>query len=236
MEFSSGTLALRDINLEIQKGEFVAIVGPSGCGKSTLLRIIAGLLKASSGEIQNEQERKDSVSFVFQAPTLLPWRSVLRNVRLPLELKNDKQAGSEDRVLSLLELVGLEDFANAYPHQLSGGMQMRVSLARALVTNPELLLLDEPFGALDDIMRETLNVELRSLWKRNNFTAMFVTHNVAEAIYLADRVLIMSRRPGTILEEIPVDLEVDRQPEIKSTREFAELYGQVSRSLKEASQ
>jgi len=235
LTYEGGTQALRDLSFELHRGEFVSIVGPSGCGKSTLLRILAGLLRPTSGQLLvNQHHRPTAVSFVFQQPTLLPWRSVEHNVRLPLELQGKLSPVTKERVHQVLELVGLADFHRHYPHQLSGGMQMRVSLARALVTQPELLLLDEPFAALDDITRQRLNEELLTLWERDRFTALFVTHNVSEAIFLSGRVLVMSARPGTFIDDVPVPFAHPRSPALRATADFAALSGHVSQGLRSA--
>lgn len=239
--FPNGTKALAAVDLEVAAGEFLALVGPSGCGKSTLLRVIAGLLAPSSGTAElagrdcgRERREKQDISFVFQSPTLLPWRTVEKNVRLPLELQRRPLADSRERVEQLLELVGLQDFRRSYPHQLSGGMQMRLSLARALVTNPKILLLDEPFGALDDMTRQRLNEELLALWRRDGFTAIFVTHNVSEAAFLSDRVVVMSARPGRVVREHRVPFAHPREPGLRTSPEFARFCGEIAASLAEA--
>ena len=239
--FPNGTKALAAVDLTVAPGEFVALVGPSGCGKSTLLRVIAGLLAPSAGaaklsgrECGQQRREKQDISFVFQSPTLLPWRTVEKNVRLPLELQRRLQPDSRERVEQLLQLVGLQDFRRAFPHQLSGGMQMRASLARALVTKPETLLLDEPFGALDDMTRQRLNEELLALWQRDRFTAIFVTHNVSEAAFLSDRVVVMSARPGRVLREHRVPFAHPREPALRTSPEFARFCGEITASLAEA--
>ncbi|HEX3727206.1 MAG TPA: ATP-binding cassette domain-containing protein [Pirellulales bacterium] len=228
--------AVADATLEIRPGEFVSIVGPSGCGKSSLLRVIAGLVRPTTGRVflgdraPAEARRAGlRLSFVFQDPTLLAWRNVRDNVSLPLELTNATRGSSVDDVLAL---VGLSDFKDRYPNELSGGMRMRASLARALVVEPELLLLDEPFGALDDMTRQVLNVELMKLRAARNWTGVFVTHNIAEAVYLSQRVLVMSRRPGRIVAEVPVPWPLPRPPELRSQGEFARLTGEVSAILR----
>ena len=205
--FPSGVQALHDLNLEISRGQFVSIVGPSGCGKSTFLRLVAGLDQPTSGELRVEGHDALGLAFVFQDATLLPWRSVAHNITLPLELRRED---ADERVAQTLELVGLTDFADAYPAQLSGGMRMRVSIARALVTRPQILLLDEPFGALDEITRQRLNEELLRLWQEDHWTSLFVTHNVSEAVFLSQRVLVMSARPGRILADIPIPFPYPR--------------------------
>lgn len=239
LTFAGGLQALRSVDLRLPMAEFVSIVGPSGCGKSTLLRLVAGLLQPTSGTLmvdgldsQRARKEKTDIAFVFQSATLLPWRNVENNVRLPLELRGRLNADAEKCVQETIELVGLRDFRRSYPHELSGGMQMRASLARALATKPHLLLLDEPFGALDDITRQRLNEELLSLWERDRFTALFVTHNVSEAVFLSQRVLVMSARPGTIIREVKVPFDYPRQPELRAAPEFARLTGEVSALLR----
>ncbi len=238
--FPGGREALRDVTLRVRAGEFVAIVGPSGCGKSTWLRLVAGLLAGGRGELLvrdqdplSARRRENDLAFVFQAPALLPWRTVEGNIRLPLELRGGENEEARARVEELLALVRLEEFRHSYPHVLSGGMRMRVSLARALVTRPRLLLLDEPFAALDDITRQRLNEELLSLWQRDRVTALFVTHNVGEAVFLAERVVVMSPRPGTILHEVPVPFPHPRTPGLRGEPEFARLTGEIGRMLRE---
>ncbi|MBX3730225.1 MAG: ABC transporter ATP-binding protein [Candidatus Sumerlaeia bacterium] len=241
MVFRGGIEALRDVTLDVARGDFVALVGPSGCGKSTLLRLVAGLIAPTGGELavdglaprQARRERHD-MAFVFQQPALLPWRTVADNVGLPLELDGQGRAARRERIDELLDLVGLREFARTHPHQLSGGMRMRVSLARALVGRPGLLLLDEPFGALDEITRQRLNEELRRLWASQGFTALFVTHNVFEAAFLAQRVVVMSPRPGRIACELAVPFESERTPALRARPEFAAFCGAVSRELQEA--
>lgn len=236
----AGTQALRGMNLRVRSGEFVSIVGPSGCGKSTWLRLVAGLLTGGEGELLvhgleplTARRRERELAFVFQAPTLLPWRNVEGNVRLPLELREGAGEAGRAQVDALLDRVGIAEFRRAYPHELSGGMQMRVSLARALITRPRLLLLDEPFAALDDITRQRLNEELLDLWQRDRVTALFVTHNVGEAVFLAERVVVMSRRPGTIRHEIQVPFAHPRLPGLRGEPEFARLTGEIGRLLRE---
>ncbi len=199
--FPGGVNALDGIDLKIKRGQFVTFLGPSGCGKSTLLRIIAGLDKPTSGMIYHEQAGsvKRDISFVFQDAHLLPWRTALGNVMLPLELAGVDKDQREWHAMDYLKQVGLADFAKAYPSQLSGGMKMRASLARALVTTPDLLLLDEPFAALDEISRQQLDEKLRELWLQKRFTVIFVTHSISEATYLADRAVVFSKRPGKIV-------------------------------------
>jgi NitT/TauT family transport system ATP-binding protein len=239
MQFPGGVLALQDVNLGVDGGEFVSIVGPSGCGKSTLLRLVAGLLEPTGGSLtvdglpaKTARREKHQVAFVFQDANLLPWRNVRKNVQLPLEITPPKERDSGKDLSRSLELVGLTDFARTYPHQLSGGMRMRVSLARALVTRPGLMLMDEPFGALDEITRQRLNEEVLRLWASEKWTCLFVTHNVFEAVFLSRRVAVMSARPGSIVGEVGVPFEYPRTPELREQPEFAVVCGEVSRLLR----
>jgi NitT/TauT family transport system ATP-binding protein len=206
-------VALEDISIDIREGEFLSLIGPSGCGKSTLLRLVAGLIEPSSGtlvigsETPAQARSRAELGFVFQEPTLLPWRTALDNVTLLSEVaKRGSAADRRRRGLELLELVGLADFANAHPGELSGGMQRRVGIARALALDPRILLLDEPFGALDEITRQRMNMELLRIWAQRRTTAMLVTHNVGEAVFLSDRVLVMGTRPGRLIAEVRIDL------------------------------
>ncbi|MBM81726.1 MAG: nitrate/sulfonate/bicarbonate ABC transporter ATP-binding protein [Planctomycetaceae bacterium] len=242
IEFENGFQALANIELKIERGEFVSIVGPSGCGKSTLLRLLAGLRAASSGELhilgvpatQARQERH-RVGFVFQDANLLPWRTVVDNIRLPFELQESDNINREEQqplIRESLQLIGLTDAdANKRPHMLSGGMRMRVALARALVTQPDLLLLDEPFGALDDILRQQLNEELSRTWAQHRWTGVFVTHNVAEAVYMSQRVLVMSHSPGRIIADVPIPFDYPRETSLREEPDFARLTGVVSGHL-----
>ncbi|MCC6547408.1 ABC transporter ATP-binding protein [Candidatus Sumerlaeota bacterium] len=235
LTFGNGVQALRDVSFTVESSEFVSLLGPSGCGKSTLLRIIAGLLPPTTGTMTGNAaaaSQRNELSFVFQSATLLPWRTVAQNVRLPLELAGADNDASR-RVAEMVELVGLGDFANSYPHELSGGMQMRASLARALVIKPRLLLLDEPFGALDDITRQHLNEELLSLWQRDKFTAIFVTHNVSEAVFLGQRVMVMTPRPGNIHGMFAIPFPYPRARSLRSSAEFAQWNGVLSNSIHE---
>lgn len=246
MSYDGTESILRDVNLSVAAGEFVSLVGPSGCGKSTLLRLVAGLRDVSSGSIRirgtEPEESSLRTAFVFQDPNLLPWRTVAGNIRLPLEFPSDCGEASpkpdhEKLIEESLKLIGLSsEDARKRPRQLSGGMRMRVSLARALVTEPELLLLDEPFAALDDILRQQLNEELQRIWWEKRWTGLFVTHNVAEAVFLSQRVLVMSRRPGTLLGEIVVPFDYPRKPELRADASFAKLTGQVSTLLRAAAE
>ncbi len=237
--FAGGIRALDSISFTIRHGEFVSLVGPSGCGKSTLLRLIAGLASPTHGAVnvaglppKLARRQSTKLSFVFQDATLLPWRTTAENVRLPLELAGVAAAEQERRINENLEMVGLAEFSRRRPRELSGGMRMRVSLARALVTHPELLLLDEPFGALDDITRQTLNEELLGLWQQHRWTAAFVTHNISEAAFLSTRIVVMTARPGRILAEVSVPFAFPRRPELRAEAEFARFVGEVGALLR----
>lgn len=241
--FPGGMTALRGLDFQQRSGGFTSIVGPSGCGKSTLLRLVSGLVEATGGRVhlggrepREARRQSQDTAFVFQQPALLPWRSVLRNVELPLELRGVGRSTRRPLATALLERVGLADAVGLLPHQLSGGMKMRVSVARALVTHPQLLLLDEPFGALDDITRQRLNEELLALWLRDRFTALFVTHNVAEAVFLSQRIVVMSPRPGRIVADIAIEEAYPRGPSWRAQARFAELTGRVSDALRAASE
>jgi NitT/TauT family transport system ATP-binding protein len=230
MRYPGGLHALGPVDFDLHAGEFVSIVGPSGCGKSTLLRIAAGLVEPSGGRIA--RAAGGSTGFVFQEAALLPWRTVARNAELALELEGHAAAERRERAAEVLRLVGLAGFENAYPHQLSGGMRMRLSLARALALRPALLLLDEPLAAVDELTRDVLQEELSAIWQRAGFAAALVTHNVHEAVFLSTRVLVMSPRPGRIVETIAVPFAFPRAPELRSTPEFARLTGAVTAALR----
>ena len=218
--------ALEKVSFEIQAGDFVSLVGPSGCGKSTLLKIVSGLLPASFGSVvvsdKPVDEPLENVGMVFQSPVLLKWRPVLGNVLLPVEFAKLDLASHTERARSLLKLVGLEGFEEMYPHQLSGGMQQRVSLCRALVMDPQLLLMDEPFGALDAMTRDELDIELLRIWQDRKKTVLFVTHSIQEAVFLSDHVIVMSARPGRLLEQIAIQLPRPRTMQMISTPRFGE--------------
>jgi NitT/TauT family transport system ATP-binding protein len=234
--------ALGRVDLTIDQGEFVTIVGPSGCGKSTLLRILGGLLTPSQGQVYlNGQQmtsrrgnslrlRSGQVGFVFQDVNLMPWRTVLRNVTLPLEIAGVSRSDAGQRAQDLLDLVGLQGFERAYPRQLSGGMAKRVAIARALVGDPTLLLLDEPFGSLDALSREQMNLELLRIWRVQRVTAVMVTHDLQEAVFLSDRVLAMTPRPGRVRAEVAVDLPRPRTLEVM----YTEFFGVLSRRVRES--
>ena len=225
------THALDDVSMSIDRGEFVTVVGPSGCGKSTLLRIASGLEIHTGGECNVD---RDSIGYVFQDATLFPWRTVRKNVELIAELHGIDSATMAPRVDESLELVGLKEHEVKYPKQLSGGMKMRASLARSLVLQPDVFLFDEPFGALDEISRERLNDELLSLFKAKNFAGLFITHSIAEAVFLSTRVLVMSARPGRIVADYDVPFEYPRSHEIRYDSAFAELSGKISNDLRGA--
>jgi NitT/TauT family transport system ATP-binding protein len=232
-----GVTALQDIELEVGRGEFVSLIGPSGCGKSTLLRVIGDLVAPSSGEIlvngkTAHRARLDrDYGIVFQAAVLYDWRTVARNIGLPLELQGWSRPKRADRVAEMLKLVELEGFEKHYPWQLSGGMQQRVSIARALSFSPALLLMDEPFGALDEMTRERLNDELLRIWAETGSTVIFVTHSISEAVYLSTRVVVMSPRPGRITTVVPVDLEQPRTFQTREDPRYFELVTAVREAL-----
>jgi NitT/TauT family transport system ATP-binding protein len=230
LSYPDSTEALRGVTLQIAEHEFVALVGPSGCGKSTLLRVLSGLQAPTSGVLSSTTS---DVGFVFQDPTLLPWRSTLRNIETLLELRGVDAKERKARARLALDSVGLHDSAHKYPRQLSGGMKMRASLARTLVTNPSLLLLDEPFAAVDEFTRESLNDDLLAMFASARFSAIFVTHSISEAVYLSQRVIIMSPRPGTIAHQIHVPFEYPRTPALRYSAEFANCCGQIAALLRE---
>jgi NitT/TauT family transport system ATP-binding protein len=238
-EFASETVALSDVDLTIYPGEFISLLGPSGCGKSTLLKMIAGLAVPTAGSIDWPQSAYDAegspepaLSFVFQEPTLLPWRTAADNVHLPLLLSGVGKKEAADRVCEALSQVRLSAFADRYPRQLSGGMKMRVSIARALVTRPRILLMDEPFAALDEITRGRLNDELLELFARRRLTVVFVTHSVYESVYLSSRIVVMSSRPGRIVSEIPVDVPYPRTEEYRTSPLYNERCRLASAALR----
>jgi NitT/TauT family transport system ATP-binding protein len=234
--------AIKDVSLRVPTGQFLSIIGPSGCGKSTLLRIVGGLLRPShgealvSGEAPATAQKHREIGFVFQDPALLPWRNVLSNVHLPLEIGGNGRSHERPTAEGLLELMGLADFRSYYPHQLSGGMQQRVALARALAIDPSLLLMDEPFGALDEITRSTMRYELLRVWGSTDRrkTVIFVTHSIAEALVLSDRVVVLSGRPGRIVADLDVELERPRTQEIERSPAFLDYSDYLRSLLKEA--
>ena len=234
--YDNGVVALGPLDLDVRKGEFVSLLGPSGCGKSTALRLIAGLSAPTSGSVgvsrpAGEARARHSIGFVFQEPTLMPWTTVRENVRLPLKLSHAPAAAADARVGEALTQVGLADFADAYPRELSGGMKMRVSLARALVTDPDILLMDEPFAALDEITRFRLNNDLLALWRNLRKTVIFVTHSVFESVYLSQRVIVMTSRPGRIGAEFRIDAPEPRAEEFRTSADYAGYCRMVSGAL-----
>ena len=240
-QFANGTLAVRDVNLDLHEGEFISLLGPSGCGKSTLLRMVAGLSTPSAGEIDWPMQVHDAagnperdLGFVFQDPTLMPWSTAIGNVAMPLVLKGVRKAEAQARSAEMLALVGLKGFENSYPRELSGGMKMRVSIARALVTRPKVLLMDEPFAALDEITRHRLNDDLLNLWWAQRFTAVFVTHSVFESVYLSQRIVVMAARPGRVMADLDVSAPYPRDELFRTSAEYAHLCRLASGKLKEA--
>src|SRR6202030_1586876 len=234
--YDNGVMALGPIDLRVRKGEFVSLVGPSGCGKSTALRLIAGLNAPTSGTVRVSRPAVEvsgghSVGFVFQEPTLMPWASVRENVRLPLKLARLRPAEADARIDAALAQMGLAEFADAYPRELSGGMKMRASLARALVTDPDILLMDEPFAALDEITRFRLNNDLLALWRDLRKTVIFVTHSVFESVYLSQRVIVMTSRPGKIHAEFRIDAPEPRDEEFRTSADYAGYCRMVSNAL-----
>lgn len=240
--YDEGSVALQDVQLSIKEGEFLSFVGPSGCGKSTLLRLIAGLSQSSEGDIHIFSQSPDlsrktgGVSYVFQDATLMPWCSVLDNVTLPLKLRKVSKEERNKRAKQVLKKVGLHNYSNALPRQLSGGMRMRVSIARALISNPRLLLMDEPFGALDELTRQALQNELLLIREQDpSMTILFVTHNVFEAVFLSSRIVVMSARPGSIASDIDVPVAYPRNDYFRTSKEFSNLVRHVSEDLTKSS-
>jgi len=237
--------ALRDINLEVDDGEFVSVVGPSGCGKSTLLHLAAGILEPTNGrididgvDVQSEQHTRSEVGLVFQHPVALQWRNVKNNVLLPVQiLKNNGEVDEsmeyyQDRAEELLDLVGLDGFGNSYPNELSGGMQQRVTITQSLIYDPSVLLMDEPFGSLDAMTKDELNLELLRIWRETEKTILFITHDLNEAVFLSDTVVVLSPRPGEIVDEIEIDLPRPRSDETRSTDEYVKLSTEVHKHFK----
>jgi NitT/TauT family transport system ATP-binding protein len=239
--FSNGTVALNNMSLDIRQGEFISLLGPSGCGKSTVLRMIAGLGDTTSGTIDwptaivdaaGRPERE--IGFVFQEPTLMPWATVFNNVWLPLRLRRIGKQAARPRVIEALRMVGLEKFADSYPRELSGGMKMRVSIARALITRPKLLLMDEPFAALDEITRFKLNNDLLHLWQTFGWTVIFVTHSVFESVYLSERIVVMAARPGRVAKDLTVDAPYPRDDDFRTSTSYNDNCRRASQALHDA--
>jgi NitT/TauT family transport system ATP-binding protein len=239
-QYGNAHAVLESINLVVAKQEFISIIGPSGCGKSTILKLIAGLANPTSGTIRVDGmtplNARETISFVFQDATLLPWRTVKQNIGLGLELEHAPNARREKEIAALLDLVGLKNVAKAYPRELSGGMKMRVSIARALATNPQLMLLDEPFAALDEMSRDRLNEEILRLRAEQNWTAVFVTHSVSEAVFLSDRIVVLATNPGRIHAEFQVELPAPRTSAIRNSPQFDAIVARVSHTLRETLQ
>jgi NitT/TauT family transport system ATP-binding protein len=232
--FRNGTVALAGIDLRVAPGAFLSLLGPSGCGKSTLLRLIAGLAPPSEGRIALSGVATGKIGFVFQEPTLMPWASVWDNVYLPLRLMGVARAAAAPKIEATLAAVGLDAFAKTYPRELSGGMKMRVSIARALVTDPQLLLLDEPFAALDEITRFKLNEDLLALWQSQRWTVIFVTHSVFESVFLSNRIVVMTKRPGRIAADVAIDLAYPREAALRTQSDYTALCARLSATLAEA--
>jgi len=239
--YPSGAVALDGVSCSLRDGEFVSLLGPSGCGKSTVLRLIAGLTQPTGGRVRRAWDQtaagangSQPLGCVFQEPTLLPWATVWNNVFLPLRLQGISKSTAAARVSEAIDMVGLRDFSRAYPRELSGGMKMRTAVARALVTQPRLLLLDEPFAALDEITRSRMNDDLLILWRQRRWTGLFITHSVFESVYLSTRVVVMSPRPGRVVDEIAIELPAERTPETRTTPRYMELCRRVSQALERA--
>ena len=233
--FANGVEALADVSLDVEEGEFLSVLGPSGCGKSTLLRLIAGLAEPTTGTIDwSDDKGRADLGFVFQEPTLMPWATALANVALPLKLRGVAKSEREARAAEALDNVGLKGFERVWPRELSGGMKMRVSLARALVVQPRLLLMDEPFAALDEITRHRLNDDLLELWQQSGVTIVFVTHSVFESVFLSQRIVVMSARPGRVSAELAVTTPYPRSQAFRTSAEYAAWCRQASSRLGEA--
>jgi len=232
--YANGTVALQDLNLQIVQGQFTSLVGPSGCGKSTVLRLIAGLGTASGGKITWGEEGLKNMAYVFQEAALMPWATVWQNVYLPLKLRGIPVAQAEPKIRECLSLVGLQGVEKRYPRELSGGMKMRVSIARALVTDPQVLLMDEPFGALDEITRSKLNNDVLDLWQQQRWTGIFVTHNIYEAVYLSHRVVVMAAHPGRVVSEVPIHEPYPRTEEFRTSALYNDYCRQISHALYQA--
>ncbi len=233
--FNGDVVALKDMHLQVNEGDFISLLGPSGCGKSTALRLIAGLIHPTSGNIRWTGGQHDGdLGIVFQEPTLMPWATVAQNVWLPFRLRGQSYTSVRDEILEALRLVGLDKFQNAYPRELSGGMKMRVSIARAMVTKPRLILMDEPFAALDEITRFKLNNDLLELKEKIGCTVVFVTHSVFESVFLSDRIIVMAARPGRVIRELHVDVPYPRHEDFRTSAEYAAYTRQASDALHDA--
>ncbi len=234
--YGQGAVILDDINLEFEKGEFVSLIGPSGCGKSTLLKLIASLSPVTSGSLvvdgMTPENAREEMAFIFQEPTLLPWRTVTRNIELPLEVLHTKWDKREEICARTRKLVGLDHVPDHYPRQLSGGMKMRVSIARALSLSPKILLLDEPFGALDEMTRDRLNEQLLAIREQQKFTAFFVTHSVAEAVFLSSRIIVLAANPGRVYQDIRVPFAYPRSAETRESPEYQRCVAEVTKVLR----
>ncbi|NGO53466.1 ABC transporter ATP-binding protein [Allomesorhizobium camelthorni] len=238
MVYNQGTdpvLALDNVNLDVNEHEFVSLVGPSGCGKTTLLKLVSGLASPSAGHLNVDGKRvsgpQKKIGFVFQVPALMKWRTIQQNVLLPAEILGMRKAEALERAQELIELVGLKGFEKRYPHELSGGMQQRVGIARALIHDPSILLLDEPFSALDIMTRGQLNLELLRIWSERRKTSLLITHSISEAVFLSDRVVVFSARPAKVLEVVQIPLPRPRVPEMRVSREFIDLVDHVGRLI-----
>lgn len=237
-QYGNGTVAIRDMSLTVEKGQFVSFLGPSGCGKSTALRMVAGLASVSAGSITvnghapGESNSAADIGFVFQEPTLMPWATVYENVYLPLRLTGVSRAEARPRIEEALAQVGLSRFAQSYPRELSGGMKMRASIARAIVTRPRLLLMDEPFAALDEMTRFKLNNDVLRLWQEQGLTIIFVTHSVYESVYMSNRVVVMAARPGRVVADLPIEGAYPRAEDFRATEAYAESCQAASKALK----
>lgn len=236
--YPNGKMAVQNVKLDIKEDEFVSFVGPSGCGKSTIFKMISGLIEHTHGTLEISgttpllaQQQSTDVSFVFQDSTLLPWRTVLDNVMLPLEFRDFSKQERREKAYKVLEMVGLKDYPKALPRELSGGMKMRVSIARALAAKPKLLLMDEPFGALDEITRQNLQTELLRIWETEKITVLFITHNVFEAVYLSTKIAVMTPSPGKIESIVDVPLPFPREPESRTTHQFSDIVAKVTQAL-----
>ena len=231
--YTKGIVALEKINLTVKDGEFITLVGASGCGKSTILKIIAGLIEATEGKITWQKYQNPDLAFVFQEAALMPWATVFDNIKLPLKLANIFPLQAKRKCIEAIKLVNLEGFENAYPRQLSGGMKMRVSIARALVNQPNLMLMDEPFGALDDMTRTKLNSDLLDLWQQQKWTIIFVTHNIYEAVFLSNRVIFMGNSPGRVAGEIKIDAPYPRDDDFRNSNIYNEYCREISNYFKQ---